>query len=216
MRYGVNINGLDTLSVLNCFLGDDLKIAAPAQKRETVNVPGANGEIDLTYALNPDPVFKNRKITFTLHCVKRIEFHRAIKELMRFHGTECRVILPVNPSHYFEGNVSVEPDYKWGSSKFKITINAFPYAMKTKYTETEIVLDESGHAEAAMLNEMLPVCPEFTMVSGSAAVNGHLIVPDTVNVFDDVKFRAGFNDLEFVGDPGAVVHVRYREGALYV
>lgn len=213
MKYGVIIDGLNTYTVLNMCLTSDLRIPAPAQKRTTVDIPGADGDLDLSLALNPYPVFKTRQLSWSLVCTgNQKEFYIAMHELMKYHGKRVDVILPDDPVHHWTGILSVDPSRSWMAQTIQMTLLAQPYALKNQLTVKNIVIDGDT---IELLNELKPCVPSFRLITsaGVAHVNGHLIEPDIVNTFEDIILYPGSNVLSVDGT-GVEIEVSYQEGTL--
>jgi len=70
MLYGVDIRGeheeVNTLSDYGLCILDDLTIGEAKLKENYVNIPGANGSLNLSYAPQGYPVYEDREISFTL------------------------------------------------------------------------------------------------------------------------------------------------------
>jgi len=112
-------------------------INPPTVKAKTIEVPGANGAIDLTESLTPFPVYGDRtgSIEFavlnnrrewynlykTIHGVKNqhaLDGERAWSLLYsditnKLHGRKCQIILEDDPEWYYEGRIAVN---SWKSS----------------------------------------------------------------------------------------------------
>ena len=107
-------------------------------KTKSVDVPGANGAIDLTESLTPFPVYKNRtgSLEFALLNDRReyyTRYNRAPHSMSskyakdgdsiwpviysdivnKLHGRKCQIILEDDPDWYYEGRIAVN---SWKSS----------------------------------------------------------------------------------------------------
>ena len=58
------VNGIDLSMKYGLILIDGYELDPPSPKTTTVDIPGANGSIDLTEALNGDVVYDNRTKKF--------------------------------------------------------------------------------------------------------------------------------------------------------
>lgn len=112
-------------------------INPPTVKTKNVDIPGANGVIDLTESLTPFPVYGNRtgslefavlnnrsawyNLYKTIHGVKSdqaIDNESAWTSLYsdivnKLHGRKCQIILEDDPEWYYEGRLAVN---SWKSS----------------------------------------------------------------------------------------------------
>jgi hypothetical protein len=113
-------------------------ISAPGVKTKSVEIPGANGAIDLTESLTPYPLYKNRSgsLEFAL-LVDRYEYYLQHKiapynvtekygkdskhmwtyiysDIMnKIHGRKCKLYLEDDPEWYYEGRIALN---QWKSS----------------------------------------------------------------------------------------------------
>lgn len=91
-------------------------INPPTVKTKQIEVPGANGVIDLTESLTPYPVYNNRQgsIEFAVLNEKKLSGGKEMqwqtlysKILNMIHGHKAKVILEDDPGWYYEGRWSV-------------------------------------------------------------------------------------------------------------
>ena len=86
------------------------EIGLPEPKTETVDVPGINGELDLTEELTGEVTYENRTLTFTftvLNAVKR--WSSKLSEVCNYlHGQKMKVILDDDPDYYYYGRCKVD------------------------------------------------------------------------------------------------------------
>lgn len=119
--------------------------APPTPKTTYVDVPGANGSLDMSEALTGYPVFQNRQGSFDFLVINEsdglsdsgvsygewCERYTTIMEYL--HGQKLRAILEDDPLYYYEGRFSVN---QWASeperSKITIDYNVHPYKRSVK------------------------------------------------------------------------------------
>ena len=85
-------------------------ISPPQQKIQKIDIPGSNGELDLSNSLTKYPVFGNRtgSMTFAVDYDKT-DWLTAYTKIMRFlQGVNVRMILEDDPLYFYEGAVYVE------------------------------------------------------------------------------------------------------------
>lgn len=113
-------------------------ISPPAVKTKTIDIPGANGAIDLTESLTPYPVYKNRTGSLEFAVLNdRIEYYNRYRYAPhsmnpqhaidgkhawsilysdlsnKLHGRKCRLILEDDPNWFYEGRIAIN---SWKSS----------------------------------------------------------------------------------------------------
>ena len=173
---GVTINGTDTLEEWGLILEGDLTIGEAKLKETWVDVPGANGALNLSYVTTDgEPVYEMREISFTLFAsglgrsggslTHGTPPDEAAVNLIRtqlqglYHGREVELILPDDPTHFFKGVLSVGAKSKFNSGRIPITVKAYPYRLKNTLTQVEMI---SGYNPDQDLvnNGLIRVVPE--------------------------------------------------------
>lgn len=111
--------------------------AVPSQKVVTVDVPGANGVIDLSTALTGKPLFNNREGSFEFIVMLDPSYGTWIErytELLNYlHGKTMHIILEDDPEWYYNGRVTIDA---WDSpsdgsgSTVSISYSVEPYKYK--------------------------------------------------------------------------------------
>lgn len=109
-------------------------IAMPSQKTKYLDIPGADGVIDLSDLLTGGPIFNNREGSlefYTRRFVRSNDYgteegfvtsslvYRKVSRLI--HGRRLQMILEDDPNHYYEGRFTV--DYATGDGRGILTIN---------------------------------------------------------------------------------------------
>jgi len=105
-------------------------ISFPNVKKETINIPGADGELDFTESLSGDVKYENRKILFEFVTTdQRITWKNLISEIANYlHGRKFKIILDEDPNFYYYGRAEIN-QFKSDKSIGTITIecNVEPY-----------------------------------------------------------------------------------------
>ena len=133
MLYGVLISGKDeeinTLSYYGLCILDDLTIGEAKLKENYINIPGANGSLNLSYAPQGYATYEDREISFTLF--KGV--NDANLEIIRsdlankFHGQEVELMLPNDNEHFWKGVIQFGGISGYNSGKIPVTFRAQPY-----------------------------------------------------------------------------------------
>lgn len=102
----------------------------PTLKKKTIDVPGADGMIDLTTAITGYPTYENREGSWEFYVMNGYqEWFQLYSEIMAYlHGKAMRCYLEDEPDFYYEGRFTVnewrsEKDY----SKIVIDYSLKPY-----------------------------------------------------------------------------------------
>lgn len=171
-------------------------INPPKQKLQTINIPGANGVLDLSNSLTHYPVFENRtgNIKFAvLNDKPGHDWLTVYTKIMKYlQGNNVKMIMEDDPKYYYEGRVYVD---EWDSkndgtwSEISLGYDLQPYRRSVKSSigdwlwdpfnfETDMVTDTVFSAipvdsdvfvehDFTGLVDMMPVIPEFTVDSAN-------------------------------------------------
>lgn len=111
--------------------------AVPAQKVKTIDIPGANGIIDLSTILTGEPLFNNREGSFEFIVMldpSYGEWKDRYSEILNYiHGRSMQAILDDDPEWFYTGRFYVET---WNSppdgsgSTISIGYSVDPYKYK--------------------------------------------------------------------------------------
>lgn len=125
---GVQYAGLQLMGV---------QIGLPAVKTQTVSVPGADGELDLTDALTGEPVFGNRTIKLKLGFCPRgpFDFYAFAAAV---HGQRRKLELDGRDGYYIGRCTVGTPDTSLDMTTFDVTIDADPYRFDPAATSITI------------------------------------------------------------------------------
>lgn len=167
-------------------------INPPMQKRTTIDIPGANGIIDVSNSLTHYPVFENRtgSIDFAvLNDVPRHDWLTIYTKILKFlQGNEVKFFLEDDLRYYYEGQVWVDNwnsrnDGTWSEVTLNYDVQPYRRAMNSSVgdwlwdpfnfetdmvTDTvfsDIVVDSNDFEEHDFtgLIDMMPVIPELTV-----------------------------------------------------
>lgn len=125
---GVQYAGLQLMGV---------QIGLPDVKTQTVSVPGADGELDLTDALTGEPVFGNRTIKLKLGFCPRgpFDFYAFAAAV---HGQRRKLELDGRDGYYIGRCTVGTPDTSLDMTTFDVTIDADPYRFDPAATSITI------------------------------------------------------------------------------
>lgn len=114
-----------------------VQIGLPDVKTQTVSVPGADGELDLTDALTGEPVFGNRTIKLKLGFCPRgpFDFYAFAAAV---HGQRRKLELDGRDGYYIGRCTVGTPDTSLDKTMFDVTIDADPYRFEPAATSITI------------------------------------------------------------------------------
>lgn len=210
------INGKHTYRDWGLYVVNAAAISPPELKTQYIEVPGRDGDIDLTDALAGHPVYKNRTITLQLGG-KRAPgtWERFLSDFMaELHGQKVEVIFDRDPDWYFVGRATVGSDLSIGQEigQFTLTINAEPYKYSRADSLPEITVD--GSATVRVQGSAMQVVPEIICSDAMTLTIGR-------NSYDlkagsnknyDIVLKNNVYNFTFTGN--GTVQIKYRRGKL--
>lgn len=209
----------------------------PAPKTTYINIPGSDGQLDMTKALTGYVTYDCRKgsLEFIVDNWHR-EWHELYSEIMDYlHGQTMKAVLEDDPLYYYEGCFTVN---QWKSepinSKIVIDYVVHPYKFD-KYSSLDDWEWDTFNFETGVIREYKdltvdrsltiiipgsrrPVVPEFTVETNDG--NGILVeyngaiysIPDGTSKMSSIVIKDGENTLTLVGY--GTVSINYRGGRL--
>ena len=222
VRFG-DVHSYDDLGLLLL----EKEIGSPQIKTNKVDLPGANGSIDLYKAVSGKPVYKDRVLSFkfiVLNAKKRWAYIYS-KLLNILHGKQMRIIIDDDTNYFYEGIVSVNT-WKCVKTSGEIVIDCdvdpFKYEIRTSDEQwfwdpfsfidgiaqtTTYKLNGTKKVFVYSLEEYIP-----TIISDcniQIVFNGvtHTMQAGTKK-FYDIELKKGYNEFTFTGN--GTVKVSYR------
>lgn len=216
-------------------------ISPPKVKSLTVDIPGADGELDFTQALTGDVHYENRKGTFKYSYFGKREMWDALwhRILSNLHGQRVKIELDEDPGGYYEGRVFFqEPQYDDDGKMFiEIEGDLEPYKKDSQSSlepwiwdtfsfENGVIRDYAniqvnGTTSLQIVGSKMPYYPDIIVKSGTVSVAYYVDgVQKTVSLVSgsnatrtpDLVVRYELKTLTFTGN--GVVDVEYRGGTL--
>ena len=211
-------------------------INPPAIKKVLIDIPGADGAIDLTQSLTGEVKYENRKATMEFMVMNKNYWANIYSEIMDYlHGQQVRIVLEEDPDYYYFGRAEVD---QWKSSKnyslIVISIEADPYKYElysslenwkwdTFNFETGIIreyasLEVSGSLTVTIPGRRMSVCPAFTVVSENNEGMQITFGGRTYSFSDgtsrnlNIVLKQGTNTLRITGN--GTISIDYRGGRL--
>lgn len=207
-------------------------ISLPKAKTKTVEIPGADGVLDLTECLTDDVKYQNRTLQFTFTVVDPLASWAAVlSEVTNFlHGRKLRIYMDWDKNYYYEGRCSVN---QFKSDKRTATIvidcDCDPYKIEKNSSSDPWVWDTfsfvdgiiyinkvtvSGSATTTLINRRKVVSPTFAcsaaMVATFEGVTYNL--PAGTTTILDIRLQEGENIISFKGN--GTVQIDYKGGSL--
>ena len=208
-------------------------ISFPEVKKETLEIPGADGELDITQSLINDVKYKNRKITFNFVMIQERKLWTSlISNITNFlHGQKFKIILDDDIGFYYIGRAEVnrfKSDKSLGNIVIEANVDPYKYDLTAS---NEDWLWDPFNFEDGIINETkdLIVDGELTvniygrrkLVSPKIICENNLqcifegqtynFIPG-INCTPNIQIREGKNTFKFIGN--GKVTIEYRGGSL--
>lgn len=207
-------------------------ISLPKAKTKTVEIPGADGVLDLTECLTDDVKYQNRTLQFTFTVVDPLASWAAVlSEVTNFlHGRKLRIYMDWDKNYYYEGRCSVN---QFKSDKRTATIvidcDCDPYKIEKNSSSDPWVWDTfsfvdgiiyinkvtvSGSATTTLINRRKVVSPTFICSAAMTATFGGVTynLPAGTTTVLDIRLQEGENIISFKGN--GTVQIDYKGGSL--
>lgn len=168
------IDGVDTWDDWNIVSVKKPVFSEPELKSTYIDIPGANGQLDLTEVLTGYPTFNNRTgtIQFFLYddSMKALEKLNIIRNYL--HGRKHKIVLNDEPDYYYEGRLVMRdshPTKEGEYAAFDLEYNLAPYKYELKKRGLRNTLVYTDNLLERKILRMrgagMPVCPKFTVHS---------------------------------------------------
>lgn len=201
MIENVTINGMHCLSDLGLYL-TDADIGMPDLQNTYVSVPGREGFLDLSTALDGEIHYKERKITLTF---ANGTGHRWAETIAAFnalvHGNELQLVFDSDPDYYYSGRGTVSSMTRNGNKlTIKLVATCQPY--KTKLLPTTIYRTlSSTQVSIALTNNGKPVIPSITVTDSATLVFGDYTTTLSAGTWTvpSIRLASGANTIKAKG-----------------
>lgn len=213
-----------------------INIDFPDIKTETIDIPGADGELDFSEVLTGDIKYKNRTISFEFVTFERYKnWKNLISEISNYlHGKKFKIILDEDPSFYYYGRVTVN-QFKSNKSTGTITIEADvepykydlyssledwlwdPFNFETGIINETNELQVNRELEVAIYGRRKKVIPKITCNSSENQMQvifkgETYILSNGIQKILNIEICEGENVLKFIGN--GTISIEYRGGSL--
>lgn len=193
------------------------EIGSPEVKRQTIDIEGADGELDFTDFFG-EPRYRNVQHRFTFESIQprneQISQYTEIKN--RIHGKKGRIVLDDDPSFYYVGRCFVS-SYTGEKGVGKITVECDCEPYKYMAEKTAVYQAVNGTVTLPLLNSRKRAVPEVRIETESSI----RIVYRTVNIWDlgsgvytlpELELAEGENEVVLTG--AGTVTFTWQEAAL--
>lgn len=184
----------------------------PEIKKTTVDIEGANGELDLTDVYG-HVFYKNRKLTLNFNAKRG--FNRTVRDVVSFvHGKVAKITIFDDENYYYVGRMEFNKytsDFKIGKVIFNVNCEPYKYRQDRTVETHEIKGEKAVNYKCDYMETM----PDFTSDQEmSFEFNGkqYSLPSGQKTTFTGLTFTEGDNFIKWKGN--GKVTVTYQEGTL--
>lgn len=211
----VVFDSLDSYADLGLYL-TSREIGLPSPKISSVEIPGADGAIDLSEALTGEMRYSDRVLKFTFAFIGN-RLNAASKKMMVFrliHGRRMKITLSEQPQYYYYGRVTISDSKSTKRVEtITVSVDADPYIYKASETVISFSVNSSEAKTISLLSRM-SVIPVINVSSDMTAKFNEttyaLSSGDNKNL--GIVLCTGDNRIDFTGT--GTVKISFREGEL--
>ena len=197
-------------------------LSLPEVQTNTVDVPGRDGLLDLSTALDGEVHYKNRTLTLTLGTFRALSKQTWSDLLSSFagyvHGQKLRIEMDEATGFYLLGRGTVS-SFEWdylGKQQFTVTFDCDPWRYKTAITQVTASLT-GADSELTLSCDRRPVVPTITTTAETVLTWG----ADSYSVhagshrIPGIRLTQGTHTLKARTTAGTgTIAVSYQEGSL--
>lgn len=222
MINGVTIGGKHCYRDFGLVLTEK-SISLPSVQKTTVSVPGRDGDLDLTEALDGMVHYGNRTIQLTFSTFEAKTKQRWADVLSRFSGHVHGQMLPIlfddDPAFYYLGRCEISQyalDTATTQQQFTVACDCQPYKLAVEDTVFVANLNPADR-EVSVENGRKPVIPTITLSCDCIITVGgeSITVPAGTYCPKEYRLGPGINTVTIrtVADVGTLT-VRFQRGEL--
>lgn len=220
MTIGVTLNGKHCLTDLGMYL-TKAAIGLPEMQTRYISVPGRDGSIDLSTALDGEIHYQDRDISLTFETTGGLSkkgWAGQIGELSNLiHGTETDIVFDGDMDYYYKGRGEITGfSIDGGVRNITMQFLCGPYKLRRADTVVTAAMTASD-TDIVLTNERRPVTPSITVDAEAVLTWGgesYAVSPGT-HILTALRLAAGSHTLKVRAVSGAgTITITYREGSL--
>ena len=192
-----------------------IEVESPDPVTYTVDVPGRDGDLDFTEALDGRVHYKPRNISMEFYCFGEDEELSELEQncINPLHGKKMEIFFDADPNYYYWGRLSVS--WSYGDNLDTVSIHADCDPYKYKIQETVAEYDVSGTQEINLENGgWLPVSPLIETDGEMQITFGNTIVSISPGAQKAPGLILSRGSMALTLKGTGHVKFTYREGAL--
>lgn len=208
------INGVDVQEEFGCWL-KWRTLSTPSPKTNYIQIPGRDGDLDLTEALG-DVYYNDRNLQISLVHPSDVWYDDYEQLVSQFHGKQCHVKFGNDPDWYWTGRLEVGA-YSAKDHDLSMTAKVFPYKLSADEITESITVSGATEetAETVTLTAgRMNVTPQ-AVVTGSITLkwgSRTVALSEGTYYVSGLLLTSGENEVDVWGT--GTVTFKYRNGSL--
>lgn len=217
MAKGTNFGSLHSNADLR-LIQQKVEVGPAVPRTSYVQVPGADGALDLTEALG-NVNYDDREIVWTFALYPGDDWAERRRRVSNaLNGIACRITPDDETGWYYDGRVSVD-EYASDRLLRTITVKAVCRPWRYKLAPTVVTRADLGTAykQLSLPNERRPVIPTITVAQDTTLLWGGSTIAVSAGTYRraDIRLQAGANILKAKVPSGTgSITVEYQEASL--
>ena len=217
MAKGTDFGGVHSARDLH-LIQQKLDIQPAEPKLNLIDIPGADGSVDMSELPAGRVVYHDRTLTWTYALYPGDDWHTKHRQVSNaLNGKRCNIILDDDPANYFTGRLAVKK-YNTDRMLRQITVEATCNPWILKRSRTIVRADLTADFQAITLsNGKKPAIPTIEVTAPATIVWGDLTAEIEAGSFTslDIDLKEGNNILYAKAASGSGgITVTYQEGSL--
>lgn len=214
----IEIAGIHTYDEWQLIL-TDYQVGEAEPKLEHIDVPFADGEIEIAEAVTGEVKYKNRELKFEFDLLVHQELWAGILSDIRnrLHGQKVTVRTPDDHDYYYTGRATVDDIKKSGVVyRVEITVDAQPYKLKNNKTVVTVNAAAGTTTTVRLINERKTAQVKVVNSGEVKITNGNSTVTLSAGTWypTNLIIKGGATELQVYADAATNITFEYKEGSL--
>lgn len=194
MARGTDFGGIHSHRDLH-LIQQEVEVDPAEPKLNLVEIPGADGAVDMTEQPAGRVTYSTRKITWTFALYPGENWdakHRQVSNAL--NGRRCNITLDTDPDYYYQGRLSVTK-HKVDYTLRQITVVAICQSYKLRQEQTVVFVSFTGKnlLNISEANQRLPVYGSVEYIPGGVRKSGPYYVGFPIFVAPNTSYALSLN-----------------------
>jgi hypothetical protein len=188
-------------------------LGSPSVQKNTVEIPGRNGLLDMSEALTGEPSYNNRTQTYKFIGDGSRELVLSLIDVVTsYHGQYITIVVDDYEDWYYEGRVEVAYVDNYNYVEFELVVDAQPFRYARELTSVSYT--GITNQEITLNNRGVTVIPKIVTDAETTIVYGGVTYHLSAGTYEpeDLALRRGDNVYTITTE--GTITIEYREAVL--